>query len=89
MADVLAAILLGLVLLLFAAVAIAFLVVVGWALYAVVAVIRGRQPSTGYGRRLRAAERGRGRRSRRRGTKGSGITVFLDTRGPGASRREP
>jgi hypothetical protein len=89
MADVLAAILLALILLLFAGIVIAFLVVAGWFLYAVVAVARGRRPRTGYGRQLLAAERGRGRRPRRRGRNFPGITIFLDARGPEAPKREP
>jgi hypothetical protein len=89
MADVLAAVLLALILLLFVGIVIAFLVVAGWFLYAVVAVARGRRPQTGYGRQLLAAERGRGRRPRRRGRNFPGITIFLDARGPGAPKREP
>jgi len=54
MADVLAAVLLALILLLFAGIVIAFLVVAGWFLYAVVAVARGRRPPG----RLRAAAAG-------------------------------
>jgi hypothetical protein len=89
MADVLAAVLLALILLLFAGFVVAFLVIVGWFLYAVVAVARGRRPRTGSGRQLLAAERGRGRRPRRRGRNFSGITIFLDARGPDAPKREP
>ena len=89
MADVLAAVLLALILLLFAGFVVAFLVVVGWVLYAGVAVARGRRPRTGYGRQLLAAERGRGRRPRRRGRNFPGITIFLDARGPDAPKREP
>ena len=49
MADVLAAVLLALILLLFAGFVVAFLVVVGWFLYAVVAVARGRRPGPATG----------------------------------------
>ena len=43
MADVLAAVLLALIFLLFAGIVIAFLVVAGWFLYAVVAAAQARQ----------------------------------------------
>ena len=58
------------------------LVCFGWIPVVVIAVARGRRPRTGYGRQLRAAERGGHRRRRRRGQRGPGITIGLDTRPP-------
>ncbi len=65
------------------------LVVFGWIPVLVLAVVRGRRPRSSYGRQLRAAERGRHRRRRRRGDNGPGITINLDARGPGAPRQGP
>jgi hypothetical protein len=61
----------------------------GWIPVVVIAVARGRRPRTGYGRQLRAAERGGHRRRRRRGQRAPGITIGLDTRPPGLDKREP
>jgi hypothetical protein len=91
MGDLLAGVVIALELLLFLGIALAFLACVAWVLTAVVALVRGRRPSTTYWRQFRAEERRRQRRHRRpprRGT-GSGITIFLDTRPPGVGKREP
>jgi hypothetical protein len=82
MVDILAGVLLAVVLLV-------FLACVGWFLFAVIALVRGRRPGTSYGRQLRAAERGRHRRRRRRGRNAPGITIFLDLLPPGLGKREP
>jgi hypothetical protein len=89
MVDILAGALLALVLLVFLGIALVFLACVGWFLFAVIALVRGRRPGTSYGRQLRAAERGRHRRRRRRGRNVPGITIFLDLLPPGLGKREP
>ena len=89
MVDILAGVLLALILLLFLGIALVFLVCVGWVLFAAMTLVRGRRPRSSYGRQLRAAERGRHRRRRRRGTKSHGITIFLDMRPPGLGKRKP
>jgi hypothetical protein len=88
MVDVLGVVGLVLVALLYLGLVLVFVACMAWVLYAVVALIRGRRPTTNYGRQLRARERNRHRRSRRRG-RYAGITIFLDLLPPGLGKREP
>ena len=89
MVDLLVGVLLALVLLVFLGIALVFLACVGWVLFAVMALVRGRRRGTSYGRQLRAAERGRHQRRRWRGRNASRITVFLDLLPLGLGKREP
>jgi hypothetical protein len=89
MVDVLAGVVLVLVLLVVLGIALIFLACVGWVLFAVIALVRGRRPVGSYGRQLRAAERGHHRRGRKRGTNYHGITIFLDLLPRGLGKRRP
>jgi hypothetical protein len=87
--NIAAIVLLGLMLLAGLGLALVVLVLVGGALFEVISHARGRRPPSSYSRRLRAAERGRHRRRRRRGSKAHGITIFLDTLPPELGKRKP
>jgi predicted RND superfamily exporter protein len=87
--NIVAILLLGLMLLVGLGLALVVLLVVGGALLEVRSHARGRRPPSSYARHLRAAERGRHRRRRRRGSKGHGITIFLDMLPPELGKRKP
>jgi hypothetical protein len=87
--SILAIILLGLMLLVALGLALVVLVIVGGALFKVISLARGRRHPSRYRRQLLAAERGRHRRRRRRGSNAHGITIFLDTLPPGVGKKKP
>lgn len=89
MVEVLAGVLLIFLLLVWAGIGLAFLACMGWLVFAVIALVRGRRPRSSYGRQLRAAERGRHRRPRRRGRTPHGITIFIDLLPSGLGKRKP